>query len=745
MASPSSCADPPAAAPLQHHAPPRAESTSMATPAAKVVADGGSRGRPAQRRGGRELVACRELFFAGFPCREPYRRQASSSTKSTPLLTSAAAYSKQFVRGFFQQYGAVEALFYDEARGMGSVVFADGANAESCYLAVHLSFIAAPDENGGMGQPTWEQDRQGEALDERQARAPDLLLCLEFAHCCPFVNPFLLTRDAHLEGAEEHCEVPGGELSRALLLHKFPVLLLNPDALPSSLEPMVPVAPHVVVRWKTETVEASAPRVEVVEDGEGSHRTHNHSLATASAPPSRRLKRFGPTFPGRGIEPAVLEEALWQILQPTHVTAQDGKEVTVMDMWWEYYNLYALHKTQPSADRIADEAFSYAEQPSLAQEVREVQRQSREYAHGDEAAAQQVMLRLVHDNLFHSALCYLYVKQKLKYDPMWASLMRDLYTAKVVRHVQAWQVLAKGSADAAKQSRQRQGSTGEGLDNLNPAAASSAAATATGSFASRRRRAVKAAFKALCESPPTKPEDIQALRATERLWRAMPRTEATANLIDNVKLLEKIKRGQVDRNGRDKILTRPPLPTLSPDGDDAQPSDMHLASAYPTMSAAQRDEQLYSAVMQNVDGYVETGTAEELLGLCEDPKLFRYAKGHIGYEEARRLPSYWRAYINALWVPLIAFLLLGFGAHYIADRAGINEAYERTFAERKLREFHGSLHDLLRQQRAFLGKDGADAAQVETALQKMNETMQRTSEAAAKAGKKFRIELKQDL
>ncbi|CAG9569732.1 conserved hypothetical protein [Leishmania major strain Friedlin] len=726
-----------AAVSVRHRATQRAEPTSAP---AKVVAGGGGQTRRVQQGSGRKLVASKELFFAGFPCIEPYRRQAPGATKPSTTPALAATYSKQFVRGFFQQYGAVEALFYDEKRGMGSVVFADGADAESCYLAVHLSFIAAPDENGGMGQPTWERDRQTEALDERKARALDLLLCLEFAQCCPFVHPCLLTRDAFLVGGEKEWEVPGGELSRALLLHKFPVLLLSSDSRPSATEPMVPVAPHVVVRWEAETVEAPAPRVEVVEDGDRSPAAAAHSPETVPSPQSRRVKRVGPTFPGRGIEPAVIEEALWQILQPAHVAPQDGNVVTVMDMWWEYYNLYALRKTQPSADRIADDAFLYAAQPSLAQEVREVQRQSREYAHGDEAAAQQVMMRLVHDNVYHSALSYLCVKQKLKCDPMWASLMRDLYNDKVVLHVQAWRALAE-TAEAAKQGSAVEG----GVHNAKLATTSLSSSTATGPLTTRRGRAVKAALKVLYEPQPTKQEDIEALRATEQLWRTMPRTEAAANLIENVKLLEKIKRGLVDRNGHDKVDTRPPLPALSPDGGGGQPPDMNMEAAYPTMSAAQRDEQLYLAVMQNVDGYVETGTADELVSLCEHPKLFRYVKGHIGYEEAHRLPSYWRAYLNALWVPLIAFLLLGFGTYYMVDWLGINEAHEKAVAERQRREFHAHLLHLLNQQQAFLDQNVTDGAHLKATLQALNETMRRTSEAAARAGKKFHIELKQDL
>ncbi|GET86375.1 hypothetical protein, conserved [Leishmania tarentolae] len=735
MSSSTSYADLPAAAPLRHRTTQRAEPVPAETAATGVIAGGGSRARPVQRGGGRKLVASKELFFAGFPCIKPYGRHAPDST--TPA--SKAVYSKTFVHGFFQQYGTLEALFYDETRGMGSVVFADGADAESCYLAVHLSFIAAPDENGGMGQPTWEQDRQSEALDERKARPLDLLLCLEFAHCCPFVHPFLLTRDASLVGKEEHWEVPGGELSRALLLHKFPVLLQNSDSRPSATEPMVPVAPHVVVRWEAETKEAPAPRVEVVEDSDTNPAAAAHSKEATPLPHSRRVKRVGPTFPGRGIEPAVIEEALWQILQPAHVAAEDGNEVTVMDVWWEYYNLYALRKTQPSADRIADVDFRYAAQPSLAQEVREVQRQSREYAHGDEAAAQRVMLRLVHDSLYHSALCYIYVKQKFKYDPMWASLMRDLYNAKVVLHLQAWRALVE-TTEAPKQ-----GNAGTGGVPTNQPSTTLSSSTASGSLNTRRGKAVKAALETLYEPQPTRHEDIEALRAAEQLWRTLPRTAAAENLIENVKLLEKIKRGEVDQNGHDKVNTRQPPPALSLNDGDKQPSDMDMAASYPTMNAAQREEQLYSAVMQNVDGYVETGTAAQLVSLCESAKVFRFVKGHIGYEEAHRRPSYWRAYLNALWVPLIALLLLGFGTYYVADWMGVNEAHEKAVAERHRREFHAYLRHLVNQQQALLDQNETDGAQLKKTWQALNDTLQRTSEAAARAGKRFRIELKQDL
>ncbi|KAK7198719.1 hypothetical protein NESM_000836000 [Novymonas esmeraldas] len=710
--------------------------------ATRARGDGVSRARPVTQGGRRSLAACKELFFAGFPCAQPYQRHArsSSSAAATPAAAAAAAatYSKSYVRGFFQQYGPVEAIFYDEARGMGSVVFSDGADAESCYVAVHLSLLTAPDEDGGTGRPTWDTDELGEAVGERRARAPDLLLCLEFAQCCPFVNPVLLTRDSDGDGDGDgdgdaaHVEVPGGELSRAVLLHRFPVLLRRRDAQQATAakaapQQQQPVAPHVVVRWAAETV---VPRVQVLEDDE------DGSCGGGGGAELRRVRRIGPHFPGRGIEPAAVEEALWQLLQPTHIPAQEGSTVTVMELWWVFYNLYHVHKTQPSADRIVDAAYDYAEQPSLVQEVRAAQRQSREYAHGDEAAAQQIIQRLVHDHIYHSALCYIHVKQKLKCDPVWASLMRDVYTAKVLLHVQAWRALTRQSSDTAAPSDVH------------------------------HRRAVKAAIAALIEPAPTRQRDVDELRAARRLWRTMPRTTTAANLVVNVTFLEKVKRGEVDRSGHDRPDTRPPLPSLAIGGDGARPPKQQqqqqdpsssslgadtAAADYPSMSAAQRDEQLYAALMQNVDGYVAIGAADELVGLCEDPKLFRYAKGHIGYEEAHRRPSYWRAYVNALWVPLIAMLLLGFGTYYVVDRLGLAVEPVKKSAvasdERGRHVFHSELRRFLDQQRAFLsggGAAGLDAARATAAMREMNETMRRASEAAAKAGGHFRIELRHD-
>ncbi|KAG5510633.1 hypothetical protein JKF63_06931 [Porcisia hertigi] len=719
----------------------RPASQRAAPTAAKYVASGNSRVCSVQQRGGGRSVACKEVFFAGFHCAWPCRHSPPRATMPPTTPTPAVAYPESSVRGFFERYGAVEALFYDEARGMGSVVFADGADAEKCYLAVHLSLIPAPDGNDGMSQIVWEQDTWDEALGEGQSRTPLLLLCLEFAHCCPFVNPFLLTRDASsLVGEEEEWEVPGGELSRALLLHSLSSLLLRSDSGSTATEPQVPVAPHVVVHWKAETVEAPAPRVEVVKDDGDDATAH-----CPAAAPSRRVRRFGPTFPGRGIQPAAVEEKLWQCLRPPHVPAQDGHVVTVMDLWWEYYYRYVLYKTQPSSDRIADNAFRYAEQLSLAQEVRNLHQEGLEYTNCDEAAARKVMLRLVHDNVYHSTLCYLHVKQKLTYDPTWASLMRDVYTAETMLYVQEWRATAEKRTEATRQARQRQQqqqrTAAKGVIKNRERA--TAPPPSTVSPNPRRSSAVKAAFEALHKSCPTKQEDTNKLDAADdRLWRTMSRIEAAANLIENVRLLEKIRRGKVDRNGHDKANTQSGVP---PNSGSVGPCQMDIESAYPAMSAAQRDEQLYSAVMQNVDGYVATGTAGEMMSLCEDPKLFRYVKGHIGYEEAHRVPSYWRAYINALWVPLIALLLLGFGTYCVVTWIGINESHEKVVAERKRHEFHRHLLNLLNQQRVLLNKTSADSAQLETALKKIEEAMRRTSEAAAQAGGVFRIQLEHDL
>jgi hypothetical protein len=729
-------------------------------PSAATVAEGVGKARPIQGSA-RQLQLCKELFFAGFPCQRPYQRSGNSSTSTVTSSSSAAdtasttqvrPLSKMFIRGFFQQYGVVESLFYDEARGMGSVVFADGADAEGCYVAVHLSFLPATTAEGGIGQPTWTQDQQGEDMAERKARPDDWLLCLEFAHCCPFVNTVLLTKDVFVDGGLAHCEVPGGELSRAILFHRFPQLLwpsspAGTAAAGAASRPMVPVAPHIVVRWQEEgegegegiegCTDHRSRVVEVLDDEHAGGDKGNEPGTVPSAKDvqqSRRTRQVGPNFPGRPIEPVEVELALWQLLRPSHIPPAPGSVVTVLDLWWEYYNLYMLHKTQPAESRITQAAFRYAQRPSLLQELLNVQRQGREYAHGDEAAAQQVLQRLVYDNQYHNVLTYLTVKAKFKYDPVWASLMRDLYKPKLTLKVEAWQALMEqDEADAAKK-------RGE-------------AETTVPDSEVRRRRVVMKAINELHEPQPTKPRDVAWVQQAEQTWLTMPRTTATYNVMENVKLLNKVKRGEVDRSGHDKEVRSPPPPSTqnSQQGEGAEEAeavkDVNIEAAYPSMSSRQKEEQFYAEVMQNLDGYVATGTAEELVAMCEDPKLFRYAKGHIGYEEAHRQPSYWLTYLNALWVPLIAFLLLGFGSYYIVDRLGISKINEIQRQEQLKREFHDQLRHLLEQQQRLLNVslETNNTQDRRAALKAMDDTRRRASEAARRAGGKFNIELRGDL
>ncbi|KPA77659.1 hypothetical protein ABB37_07007 [Leptomonas pyrrhocoris] len=730
-------------------------------PTAATVAGGGNKARPIHGSP-RQLQLCKEILFAGFPCQLPYQRSsgaafASSSPATNPTPSKnpdVRPLSKKFVFGFFQQYGTVEDFVYDEARGIGSVVFADGADAQGCYLAVHLSFLPAVTADGGVGQTTWEQDTAGEDLAERRARPSDLLLCLEFAHCCPFVNPVLLTKDVFVDGGSAHCEVPGGDLSRATLFHRFPQLLMPPP--PSSL-PQQPVASHAVMRWREEgdggdalhgspAHEQSHPsRMEVISDdedkdgssGSGSGATAKRRPSASQAAEARRVTPVGPHFPGRGVAPVEVEAALWQLLRPSHVAPSPRNVATVLDLWWEYYNLYVLHKTQPAESRIEDSAFRYASRPSLVQELLEVRKQGREYAHGDEEAAQQVLQRLVYDHGFHNVLTYLTVKQKFKYDPVWASFMRDLYKPKLALQVAAWQSLMAEEE--------------EGKSSKKGETAAAAAAEEGEVSEARRRRIVVKAIQELHEPQPKKARDVEWVQRAEQTWFAMPRTTAAANVVDNVKFLRKVKRGEVDRNGVDKdVSQQPPLPTQQKGAAAEEEEDVTAASiqdAYPSMSARQKEEQLYSEVLQNLDGYVAVGTAEELVAMCEDPKLFRYARGHIGYEEAHHQPSYWLAYLNALWVPLIALLLMGFGSYYIVDRLGISKVNEMRQKEQQQREFHEQLRRLVEQQRRMMNTTFAagNTKEMRAAMQDMNATMRKAAEAARKAGGKFNVELRGDL
>ncbi|KAH9586262.1 hypothetical protein LSM04_003558 [Trypanosoma melophagium] len=310
----------------------------------------------------------REVLFAGFP------------SQGQQGFTSA------FVRGFFSHYGAVQNFIFDAERGIGSVTFATGDIAVNCYLAVHLSLLPSPDNAHN------NNDNDKNNNDDNDV----YLLYLEFAQSCPFVNPKLLV---------------SGDMSRYHLRYYKQKITKR---IHSSLEKTrtngealtAVVASHIVVLWRDpdETDEITTTITE-----------------------KRQLVRDGPNFPVVGEDiPKVLTEALWIALKPNGDSIAGGDVVTVLDLWWEFYQRYVLHKTEPEASRIKDPYYKYAQKATVAQEIYRVLKISKRKASGDEEYATAVIHRLMRDDVYHSVCGYLCFKFRFHNDPIWASLLRDI-------------------------------------------------------------------------------------------------------------------------------------------------------------------------------------------------------------------------------------------------------------------------------------------------------------------------------
>lgn len=147
------------------------------------------------------------------------------------------------------------------------------------------------------------------------------------------------------------------------------------------------------------------------------------------------------SFPcGGPIEVPELQQSLWRVLRPPSsmlqvLSSQESSSslkrkrllVTALDVWFEYYWQYVLHKTQPSPDRIQDKSWIFAQRPSVVQEIGQYDPSDPSAkGHGPNPAH-----RLMSDAAFHQICALLMYKIKFKNDPCWASLMRDIFTPKV--------------------------------------------------------------------------------------------------------------------------------------------------------------------------------------------------------------------------------------------------------------------------------------------------------------------------
>lgn len=500
-----------------------------------------------------------EIFFAGFP--------SSSASSGSETQQRVYTFPESYVRSFFEHYGTVEKLVYDERRGMGSVTFSTGDAAEHCYLAVHLSLLAPP----GTDPAQWEAGRCSGANGQ-----PDLLLCLEFAQCCPFVNTLLL----------RHEELGPSDMSRRMM-RTFPLVERSFSTTTAEM---------IVLQWTAASEEtAEASRATAASTMEAEEEISSGSRERPAGA-DRNLRRVGPHFPGGVIEPAILHDALWRCLRPDHIPAVPGSTVTVLDLWWEYYQQYWVRKTQPDSARIRDPLWIFAQRASVIQEIREAQEQMHGSISGHASAStvldrrpSTLINRLIHDDTYHSVCSTVVYSQQLRLDPTWASLMRDLYTPKVVAALETYRV-TRLPIDAQVQ---------HSLNHFAHQAAGSS-------------------------------EEADAE------WLKLSVVMAAANVIDNVRFLQKCRWNLIAKDGTENTI-----PTSSEVG-------------LSTPSLQQLDESLYWEVVKAFEEYATSGTATSMLSICEDPRVFCTTPGHIGFESLQEhYTSNWRVVLNTLWVPLL--------------------------------------------------------------------------------------------
>ncbi|RNF10908.1 hypothetical protein TraAM80_01292 [Trypanosoma rangeli] len=450
-----------------------------------------------------------------------------------------AAYHAAYVKGFFAHYGEVQDLVFDANRGMGSVTFSNGEVAVACYLAVNLTLLPPPAERGASNV---------------HGEDNNCLIVMEFAQCAPCVNPCLLLN---------------GELSRHLMRHRA----------------QAPVANHVVMTWH-ETTEAS-------------------TRTTAK----RRLVREGPHFPVTDAATATagnvtramnnIHEAVWSLLRPEKRLTADGAAVTVLDLWWGYYQRYMLHKTEPAQHRIKDPYFAFAHKATVAQEVQRALKLSQTGGSGDAQEAMRVVNRLTCDDVYHSVCNYLCMKLRFRNDPSWASLARDVAAA--------GGAVAKGNykGDAEPNS----GGTKEEDGDVADA-----------------------------------DEEVETAEAVKALLR-LPILQTAANLIDNVRFLHKVRCGEIT------VGNKPGRPREGADDDTWM--------GYPA-SARQEERSFCMEVLTALDGFSPTGTAVSLMAICEDPHTFQCVEGHIGWCELHgKKRSTWWVTCQAMLVVVLIFLVVG--------------------------------------------------------------------------------------
>lgn len=496
------------------------------------------------------MTTYKEIFFAGFPQRLKENRTSPDDTldeKSGWFLdASVRTFPQSFVYDFFQRFGAIEHFIYDENRGAGSVTFSDGELAETCYLTAHLSLVYPPTSIGDDDEAAVRATKKAEPLKP-------ILVFLEFAQALAFVNTGLLLHD----------ELQPAEMSRHLM-RTFPRVERKFSST---------TADHVVMQWVKDVP------------------TEVEELTGVQA----ILRPVGPSFPGGDVGVPELLQSVWKAVRPRKLKPDVALTVTVIDLWYEYYDLFQVHKTTPEASRITSPFYRFAQRQSVVQEILALDPSDpHESGSGPNAAHM-----LIHSEAYHQIATLLCYKIKFKNDPSWVSFMRDVFTESVVAAV-----------TKAMESR---------------------------TYMSERH--LMFLQKSILQSMTHNNEK------SEEEWLKIPLTEAVFNAMKNVVFLRRVDMGEIDRKtGKDLPADMIRAIRAKNKMDASALSDGYI---------------VYSDFASYVDSNAATGSASTLLTICEDPKVFRETENHVGHSAVFEHYSTWRVLWDIFWVPLlvIAFFI----------------------------------------------------------------------------------------
>lgn len=623
----------------------------------------------------------KEIYFAGFPCRikqsSSLERGISESCNNSGRYCdeSVTLFPQSFVYDFFKKYGVIEQFTYDEDRGIGSVTFADGEVAESCYLSSNLSLVQPPPDmrrNSVQREIDEEEDQfqasslhcKTEATKKKKTfnqPIKPIVIYLEFAQSLAFINTPLLMHD----------QLRPAELSRQLLrtlpcverkfsAHTATHVVMEFFSSDATSDPSHSTTEQATTGVISESITTGVEHGKKNEDSSqhdvlqntqvsneesGTDRTDRMAKKDDSAeqksneqdgssdvviegtPPlspssfsestqapfspalvaSQKLQVKGPYFPcGGEIEVPELKQSLWRVLRPLPPEfnlSGSGKvsknspslkqmAVTALDLWFEYYWQFVLYKTQPTADRIKDSEWRFAQRPSVVQEIVDLDPSNSAPQGGPNKAH-----RLMHDSAFHQICTMLMYKLKFRNDPSWGSFMRDIFTSRVKEAVSA--------------------------------------------------HLMKRMYKADLHFMHLQKSILSSLRKEEgeEEWLELSITQAAENAIENIVFLRQIELGEVNR----KTGVEEPAEVIK-----------QIRAKNRFRAAELRDPfTLIIDFSDFVDRYAASGSASGLLSICEDPQVFRRTEGHVGFNAVHHRYSVWKLLWEIFWIPLTLMVAIG--------------------------------------------------------------------------------------